>query len=125
MLTKQVAITMDIKFAAKSDELTLEYYPEVKKIADFMKEVVSTTLTVEGHTDYQGSRRYNLKLSQRRAESVRRVLVDEFGIAEERVAAKGFGEEQPIADNETEDGRAKNRRVVAVLEAQVTKEALR
>ncbi len=125
MTTEQVSIELDIKFAANSDELTVEFYPEVKKVSDLMKEVATTTLTVEGHTDSQGDRRYNQDLSQRRADSVRRALIEEFGIAESRVSAIGYGEDKAVANNESEQGRATNRRVVAVIEAQRSTKALR
>jgi OOP family OmpA-OmpF porin len=84
-----------------------------------------SSFVIEGHTDDRGSRRYNQELSQLRAESVRQLMIDEYGIAADRIVAKGFGEDNPIADNNTKEGRAKNRRVVAVIETEVTKEALR
>ncbi len=66
---------------------------------------------VQGHTDDQGDDAYNKKLSQRRAEAVRLYLTRK-GVAADHLTAVGFGEEQPIADNKTKDGRAQNRRVV-------------
>lgn len=68
---------------------------------------------VAGHTDSKGSDAYNLNLSQRRAEAVRNYLIGK-GIAAERLTAKGYGESQPVADNATDEGRAKNRRVELV-----------
>jgi outer membrane protein OmpA-like peptidoglycan-associated protein len=65
---------------------------------------------VEGHTDSRGSEVYNQKLSQERSESVRRYLIEQ-GVEADRLTAVGFGETTPIADNETEEGRQKNRRV--------------
>ncbi|WP_246357347.1 OmpA family protein [Pyxidicoccus fallax] len=76
----------------------LKSHPEVEKVR------------VEGHTDNTGSADYNLDLSQRRADAVVKYLVGK-GVAAERLEAKGFGPAQPIADNKTKDGRAKNRRV--------------
>jgi outer membrane protein OmpA-like peptidoglycan-associated protein len=67
-------------------------------------------LRVEGHTDDRGNDAYNKKLSQARAESVMRYLT-EHGVAAERLVAVGYGEEKPVADNTTENGRTKNRRV--------------
>jgi outer membrane protein OmpA-like peptidoglycan-associated protein len=67
-------------------------------------------VSVEGHTDNQGKPEANLKLSQRRAEAVRDYLVKK-GVAPERLTAKGFGQERPIAPNNTAKGRATNRRV--------------
>jgi OOP family OmpA-OmpF porin len=73
--------------------------------------VTSATGVVEGHTDSVGNDDYNQKLSQRRADAVRKYLVDK-GIAGARLTATGLGETQPVADNGTADGRAQNRRVV-------------
>jgi OOP family OmpA-OmpF porin len=67
-------------------------------------------LEVEGHTDDLGNDGYNLDLSKKRAEAVRDWLV-KHGIAADRLVAKGYGEAQPLADNRSEDGRRKNRRV--------------
>jgi cysteine-rich repeat protein len=78
--------------------LILKANPQVKKVR------------VEGHTDDRGAEKYNLDLSQRRVESVRRYLVGK-GVAPDRLVAEGFGEAKPIADNKTPAGREKNRRV--------------
>ena len=67
-------------------------------------------IEVAGHTDSMGSDAYNMKLSQQRAEAVRNFLVSR-GVAADRLTAKGYGEAQPVADNATEEGRFKNRRV--------------
>lgn len=67
-------------------------------------------VSVEGHTDSIGSDAYNLKLSQRRAEAVADYLTSK-GVAASRLSTKGFGKANPVADNKTEEGRAKNRRV--------------
>jgi OOP family OmpA-OmpF porin len=64
----------------------------------------------EGHTDSIGSDAYNQKLSEQRAESVRRYLVN-GGIEAGRISTEGFGESRPVASNQTADGRAQNRRV--------------
>ncbi len=70
-------------------------------------------LEIQGHTDDQGSPEYNIDLSQRRAETVQQYL-QLFGVAQERLKPKGYGEDQPVAPNTTEEGRAKNRRVELV-----------
>jgi outer membrane protein OmpA-like peptidoglycan-associated protein len=70
-------------------------------------------IEVAGHTDSRGSDAYNIKLSQRRAEAVRDYLISK-GIAADRLSAKGYGESQPVADNATDEGRFKNRRVELV-----------
>jgi len=71
-------------------------------------------IEVQAHTDNKGSEKYNLKLSEQRAASVKAYLVSQ-GVNEKRLLAKGYGESQPVADNETEDGRAQNRRVELVV----------
>jgi OmpA-OmpF porin, OOP family len=65
---------------------------------------------VAGHTDSQGSRAHNIKLSDERAAAVKQYLVD-HGVAADRLASKGYGPDRPIADNKTDEGRAQNRRV--------------
>jgi OmpA-OmpF porin, OOP family len=76
----------------------LSDHPEIKKVR------------VEGHTDSRASDRYNKRLSRKRAEAVKDYLVGK-GIAARRLTARGYGEEKPIADNDTDDGRYQNRRV--------------
>ena len=71
-------------------------------------------LIIEGHTDNVGGAKFNLELSRKRAEAVKRWLVDKAGISEVRLATVGYGLSRPIADNSTEEGRAKNRRVELV-----------
>ncbi len=72
---------------------------------------------VEGHTDSVGSDAYNQTLSERRANAVRDVLVNQYGVGGERVNAVGYGETRPVADNASAEGRAVNRRVEAEVEA--------
>lgn len=73
----------------------------------------NVNIEVAGHTDSRGSDEYNMKLSQRRVDAVRHYLVSK-GIAADRLFAKGYGESQPVADNATDEGRFKNRRVELV-----------
>ena len=73
--------------------------------------------TIEGHTDSNASDSYNLKLSQRRVDAVKQILIDKFGIESSRLNAIGYGESRPIATNATAEGRQQNRRVVAVFQA--------
>jgi OOP family OmpA-OmpF porin len=82
-----------------------------------MKEFTDVTVEIGGHTDDIGSNVYNQKLSERRANSVRQYIVDKFGTEGSRLNAVGYGEEKPIADNSTKEGRQQNRRVEAVMEA--------
>ncbi len=80
-------------------------------IAKIIKESPSFHVQVDGHTDNVGKPESNMKLSQDRAEAVVQYLVSKKGVDANRLSAKGFGDTQPIADNKTDKGRAKNRRV--------------
>jgi outer membrane protein OmpA-like peptidoglycan-associated protein len=80
------------------------------KAADALQHWSSANIEVAGHTDNKGSDDYNMKLSEQRAEAVRNYLISK-GVAAERLSAKGYGETKPVADNNTEEGRFKNRRV--------------
>ena len=94
-----------------------KYHNDIKKVADFMKEFPDTTAAIEGHTDNVSSAAYNQKLSEKRANSVRQYIIDKFGIDGSRLTATGYGMTKLIASNDTEEGRQKNRRVEAVMEA--------
>lgn len=123
MLTEKVSVRLDINFASGSSLTTPDHYPEIEKIARFMQEYPLTHVTIEGHSDSSGSDSFNKTLSQRRADAVAKELVDRFNIDAERVKAIGYGEERPIASNDSPEGRSKNRRVVAVVETSVSKRA--
>ena len=107
-----LTIRLEVYFDTNSDKIKSESYPDLDRVVEFMTNTVpSASGVVEGHTDSVGNDDYNLKLSQRRADSVRKYLVDK-GVPAARLKATGFGEAQPVADNQTADGRAQNRRVV-------------
>lgn len=106
-----IAIELDgVTFESKSFELTAES----KIILDEAVVTISASpelqIEVQAHTDYKGSGKLNLQLSEQRALSVKAYLISK-GVNENQLTAKGYGESQPIADNKTEEGRAKNRRV--------------
>ena len=86
------------------------------EVAQALKDNPTIKVEIQGHTDSQGSDRSNLKLSQRRADSVRRYLIKK-DVTSDRMVAKGYGESVPIADNRTSEGRAQNRRVEFVITA--------
>lgn len=86
-----------------------EYYPVLDEAANVLQKHRDKKVMIEGHTCSIGSEKYNLKLSERRAEAVKRYLVNK-GIAPDRLMTKGYGESQPIADNKTKQGRKMNRR---------------
>lgn len=108
--------TIDIKFDLNKANVKPQYHDELEKFALVLKNNPDINIVIAGHTDSTGSEAYNLKLSQRRAESVRAYLIKKFGIAEDRLKAKGYGEARPDYDNRVAIGRAKNRRVEAVAE---------
>ncbi|MDD1507649.1 MULTISPECIES: OmpA family protein [unclassified Pseudomonas] len=113
-----VRVELDVKFDFDKAAVKQESYGDIKNLADFMNQYPQTTTTVEGHTDSVGTDAYNQKLSERRANAVREVLVNQYGVGADRVNSVGYGESRPVADNATEEGRAINRRVEAEVEAQ-------
>ena len=111
-----VRVELDVKFDFDKSVVKPNSYGDVKNLADFMAQYPATNVEVAGHTDSVGPDAYNQKLSQRRADAVKQVLVKD-GVAPSRVTAVGYGESRPVADNATEAGRAVNRRVEASVEA--------
>ncbi len=100
----------NITFASGSASLSPEFHSALDGVVMVLNEYKSTLVTVEGHTDNTGSDDFNLHLSKKRAVAVAEYLRNK-GIAEERLAATGYGESKPVTDNETEASRAQNRRV--------------
>lgn len=119
VLTSTVNIELKVNFPTNSAEVGGEYLAEVEKVAMFLKKYGAVNAQIEGHTDDRGAASYNKSLSQKRADSVKALLVGRYGIDAGRVSAMGYGEEKPMADNGSSDGRRANRRVVAVMEATV------
>ncbi|HRU73227.1 MAG TPA: OmpA family protein [Paludibacteraceae bacterium] len=99
-----------IQFETDKDVIKKSSYPILDKIVEVMKTNPTYMLSIGGHTDDVGSEEYNQVLSEKRAGSVRRYLI-EHGVEESRIASKGYGKTTPIADNTTVEGRALNRRV--------------
>ncbi len=118
---EKVCITLKVEFDFDKADIKPEFHDEIKRVADFLKEYPQATAVIEGHTDSKGTVKYNQKLSERRAKAVMKNLVDEFGISAKRLSSKGFGESKPIADNATDEGRQKNRRVVANIDCGLKK----
>ncbi|WP_417437568.1 OmpA family protein [Idiomarina abyssalis] len=111
--TKLLSIELNVLFDTGKADIKSRFYPELKDLADFLQKHPASTVVIEGHTDSVGSAEMNLDLSQRRASAIINVLVDNFRIQQARMKAIGYGENRPIADNNTDDGRKLNRRVVA------------
>lgn len=104
----------DILFDFDRASLKPQARSTLAKLAGVLQLVPDVDLEIEGHTDSTGTEAYNLDLSRRRAESVERFLAGE-GVSPRRMSSRGFGEERPIADNDTVEGRSRNRRVEIVL----------
>lgn len=104
---------LNIEFDTNKSNIKPQYKEELKKVADFLAEFPSAKGAIEGHTDSVGGKAYNMKLSQRRADSVRAYLIKTFNVAPERICAKGYGLTKPVASNKTAAGRKQNRRIEA------------
>jgi len=113
---EKISIALNVEFDTAKAVVKKKYHDNIKKVADFMKAYPETNAVIEGHTDNIGNEDYNVKLSQDRANSIRQYLIDNFGIDASRLTATGYGPNRPIASNDTEEGRQKNRRVQAVIE---------
>jgi len=108
------AVLYGIYFDHDSARIKPESGTDLEAIAEMLKTNSSLKLYVVGHTDMTGDYDYNLGLSLRRAEAVVKVLVDEYGIAAERLTGKGAGPLCPVGSNKDESGRKLNRRVELV-----------
>jgi outer membrane protein OmpA-like peptidoglycan-associated protein len=106
----KIELKQTVYFDTKKAKIKRVSYPLLDDVAKALKDYPTIKVRIEGHTDSQGKDKFNLGLSQRRAESVRKYLIGK-GIDGGRMVAEGFGEEVPIADNRTKEGRAQNRRV--------------
>ena len=100
----------DVTFDTNSAELRPGLYNEINRVAGVLNQYTDTLIRVEGHTDSKGSDEYNMDLSKRRANNVKTLLVMR-GVAENRIEVVGYGKTMPVATNDTEAGRQKNRRV--------------
>ena len=121
---EKVSIALNLEFDTAKSVIKKKYHDNIKQVADFMQKYPDTNVVIEGHTDNvdrYNNPENNIKLSQARADSVRQYLIDKFGIDESRITAVGYGPARPIADNNTNEGRKKNRRVEAIIEKMVTK----
>ena len=114
LLSKSTPLIMHFNFAYKSTKLTKKDKFLLKPIIEYLKTHPKARVKIVGYTDSIGSKHYNKMLSLKRAMSVRDELIDN-GISPDRLVVEGRGEESPIASNDTEEGRAKNRRVEFIL----------
>ncbi len=112
----------DVTFAVDSTTISPSFQAALDKVAQSMVQYPNSLVDVYGHTDSTGSAAYNLDLSKRRADSVARYLISR-GVSSARLQTKGMGEDYPVADNTTPEGRALNRRVEIKITPVTTDEA--
>jgi outer membrane protein OmpA-like peptidoglycan-associated protein len=114
--TRGLVITLSgaVLFASGKSVLLPAARSALDNVAEALKATPDRTITVEGHTDSQGSQQSNMDLSQRRGDAVRSYLITR-GIDASKIQATGFGPNRPVADNTSADGRGNNRRVEIVL----------
>lgn len=108
-------IELMVNFDFDRSEVKSEYFSEIEEVADFMAQFPDIDIELEGHTDSRGTAAYNQNLSERRVAAVRQVMINRFKVQASRVSVSGLGESKPIAKNETDAGRAQNRRVMTVI----------
>ena len=104
----------DVLFAFDKAELSAQAAPRLDKLAGFLTQFPERKMLIEGYTDSVGNDAYNLSLSERRAQAVRDALAQR-GVDSARISARGYGKSHPVADNNSADGRAMNRRVEIVI----------
>lgn len=106
----RLQLPSNITFATGSATISQSFNPVLDDVARVLKKYEKTTMLIQGHTDSTGTAEYNQQLSLNRANAVRNHLVGN-GVDTRRVTTEGYGESQPVADNDTESGRQLNRRV--------------
>jgi outer membrane protein OmpA-like peptidoglycan-associated protein len=113
---EKASIALNVFFEFDSDKILQDYYGDLEKLGKVLTapQYSAYRVQVEGHTDSIGSDSYNRRLSERRAESVKRYLVQHFSIPSDRLVVRGWGMSNPIASNATPEGRDKNRRVEVI-----------
>ena len=108
--------TIEVQFPTNSSVIDHAFDDEIRRVADALKDNPSTVVEIAGHADNTGKASYNELLSHRRAEAVAARLTGPLGVHPAKVSAKGYGESEPVASNDTAAGRAENRRVEARIQ---------
>jgi outer membrane protein OmpA-like peptidoglycan-associated protein len=107
--------TYELVFASGADQMNGTDWPILSAVAETLKQNSGMKIQIAGHTDSTGDAKANQALSERRATTVKRILSENYGADAARITTKGWGSEQAVQDNATEEGRALNRRVEIVL----------
>ncbi|MCP2038054.1 OmpA family protein [Chryseobacterium sp. HSC-36S06] len=105
-----------VNFGFDSSDLTSAAKANLDKLAQVLKNNLDTNINIYGHTDSKGTDAYNLSLSERRAAAVKSYLISQ-GVSSSRMLTMGVGEKEPVASNDTDAGRAENRRVEFAITA--------
>ena len=113
---EKISYTLYIEFDFDKDMVRPQHHNDVKKIADTLAKYSEANVQLAGHTDSIGTDAYNMDLSKRRANMVKKYLETVFKVKASRISTVGYGESKPIASNDTSEGRQRNRRVVADIE---------
>lgn len=108
-------ISLHVEFDFNRATVRPQYNSHLEAVAKFMEDRPNTVVLIEGHTDSRGNDAYNQDLSERRAAAVMQQLVNRYGLDEGRINSEGFGESRPVASNNTDEGRQRNRRVDALI----------
>lgn len=112
---RTITVKLNVLFDFNKADVRAIYGDELQAVANAMKAHDDIELVLEGHTDSVGSDAYNQNLSLRRVAAVKAKLAKDYGISANRISTVGYGESRPVADNATDAGRAKNRRVIGEL----------
>jgi OOP family OmpA-OmpF porin len=113
---EKVRMKLLVNFDNNSSIVNAEYLDEIKDVAEFLTLYPHTSLIIEGHTSVQGSRDYNQRISQKRAQSIVNVLVNQFSIQASRLIAMGYGEDRLINTEDNAAAHKQNRRITAEVE---------
>ncbi len=112
---RTITVRLNVEFEFDKAIVRAIYGDELQAVANAMKVHDDIDLVLEGHTDAIGTDQYNQGLSERRVVAVEAKIAEDYGIDPDRISTIGYGESRPIADNNTDEGRARNRRVIGEL----------
>ena len=103
-------------FSSSSARLSPQAEELMNQVAAAIRVYPGASVSVEGHTDSSGAAKTNMELSKRRAQAVQQYLIGEYGFPARQFSASGYGETRPVANNETVEGRARNRRIDVIIQ---------
>jgi len=120
-LVENVTVTLNVEFDFDKAYVKDQYNEDIERVANVLTAYPNIDVELEGHTDSIGTDEYNMDLSMRRAENVKKELVEKYNIDASRISTRGYGESKPVDTNDTPAGRMNNRRVEAFIEAVIEK----